>query len=143
MLSQDPSQQMPEQPQGLLPPQESESRNLQTLTLGLLELWTWPGYPGSRRMGVLGCQLSEPLGPPARLVPRRLASGHGAPVGGATTAPAEPAHVGQPVGFPWVCTMCVVVGEAFVLLVEFRGLSPWSISGGSPQLEGNLAPYQT
>lgn len=78
-----------------------------TDSFGLLELWVWPWYTGSRRVGALGGQLSDPLVPPARLVPRRLASGHGAPVRGAAAAPAEPAHFGQPVGFSWVCTVCV------------------------------------
>lgn len=142
MLSQDPSQQVPEHPQGLLSRHKSQkAETFQTLTLGLLELWTRPGCRGSRRMGVLSWQLSEPLGPPARLVPRGLASGHGAPLGGATAAAAEPARFEQPLGVPWVCTVCVVVGEA-VVLVGFWGLPPWSIRGGSPQPEGNLTPYQ-
>lgn len=77
--------------------------NTDSWALGIMDM-AW--YTGSRRMGALGCQLSEPLGPPARLVPGGLASGHGASVGGATTAPAEPARSGQPMGFPWVCTVC-------------------------------------
>ena len=67
-------------------------------------------------MGVLGCQLSEPLGLSAGLVPRGLASGHGAPVAGAAAAPAEPAFPGQPVGFPQVGTVGIVVAEAVSLL---------------------------
>lgn len=103
-----------------------------TGSLGLLESWAWPG---SRRMGILGHQLSELLGPPAKLVPRRLASGHGAPVRGAAAALAEPAHSGQPVGFPWVCTVCVVWGGGswWRALVRRWCLSLWNSWGSLPK----------
>lgn len=71
-------------------------------------------------MGVLDRQLSEPLGLPARLVPRGLASGHGALVGVAAAAPAEPARSGQPVGVPRVGTVGVLVAEAVSLLQGSR-----------------------
>lgn len=123
-----PRQQVPEQPQVFSPSTRvRRQKSPNTDSFGLLELGTWPGYTGCRRMGVLGCLLREPLAPPARLVPGGLASGHGAPVGGVTAAPAEPARSGKPVGFPWVCTVCVVVREAVSLLVGFQDPTPWSV----------------
>lgn len=131
-----PRQQVPEQPQGLLSFQKGQKAGASKQWLfWAMEPWGWPRSTGSRRMGALGCQLSDPLGPPARLVPRRLASGHGAPVGGAVAAPPEPAYFGESVGLPWVCMyvcMCIVEGRG--------SFSPCDILGSSSLVHPKWKP---